>query len=131
MIMRSLSDVKKFNSNIKLAMLDLELARNEVRASEYPLDIQISLSHYKKKVTERKNSSLENSVVTETSEGQSFARLKFFYGTEIELSAQTMNISSDSLNVIAPIRNQSAILLKFNQPLLRERSCKWSSFRSM
>ena len=104
-------------------MLDLELARNEVRASEYPLDIQISLSHYKEKKTERKNSSLENSVVTETSEGQSFGLAKkFFYGTEIELSAQTMNISSDSLNVIAPIRNQSAILLKFNQPLLRERS---------
>ena len=115
--------VNAHNVAVTLATIDYQLAKSELRASNHPLDYQLVMSHYKENSEEPRNSSLENPVVSEVTEGQSFGLTKTFsMGTKVELSAQSMSISSDSINAIAPIRNQSAMLLNIKQPLLSGRS---------
>jgi hypothetical protein len=119
--------VFKGNNRVALALIDIEIAEHELTASKFPLDYNFSFSLYNNTDKTNPNSSIENTVLKTSDNGISFGiTKKFTYGTEIELSFQSIDKASDSPNALADSWNQSALFFKLTQPLLKGRAAEYN-----
>lgn len=115
----------KNSLSVQLALMDVSLAKAEQSASLYPLDTQIALAHSFESDNQPQNSTLENSSIREKTTSTSIGLNKMFsYGTKVDLSLQSIDIETDSINTVFLKRNQLAALVKIEQPILSGRSIK-------
>jgi outer membrane protein TolC len=115
--------VSNNNTKVKLARLDLELARAEKGASQKDEDWNVGLATFFENDEMNNNSSLDLTKVTEKTLGFSIGVTKeLSYGTKVDLSYQSLRITSDSLNAISPKRHQGASKISITQPLLKGNS---------
>jgi len=111
------------NAKLKLSIIDYRISKQEQIAALFPLDPQLALSIFNETKNEKQNSSLENDTVEESVFGTSVGvTKKYKYGTELDISAQSLNNKSNSLNVIADSWNQTAAQILIKQPLLKNRA---------
>ena len=110
--------VEEHNIAVKLARMDLGIAKIEEQSTDHFLDLQVSLSAYRENSHEAQNSSLENPSIRQITDGLSMGLIKeFSFGGKLEASVQSLILNSDSLNVLAPEWSQSAAQVKFKYPL--------------
>jgi outer membrane protein TolC len=112
--------VKKNNIKVELARLDLEIAKKEEDAANYPLDINLALAAYYEKETQHPNYISDLTKTTTKTQGKSLGLTKTFsYGTHLDVSFQSLRVKTNSLIAISDDRTQSALQLNIKQPLLK------------
>lgn len=108
------------NTKLRLAGLDYKIAMEEEKASEGSLDWTLFATTFQEKKHQKTNLSNDLAATVETNRGFSFGVKKIFlYGTEFELSLQSLKITSNSLNAISPERYQTAGSAAIKQPLFK------------
>lgn len=110
----------KNNSKIQLALIDYEIANQELEAAYFPFDPELTLNYSTDKTKKLPNSTLDRTVVTELKKGPSLGMMrKFGFGHELALTVQNLYIKTDSLVSRLPTRYQSSGQLKLTLPLLK------------